>query len=341
MSKRGPKIGDAVSLWNFAPSPGFTKEEVVVLKYCLMYYGVGRWVQILDTGLLPGKLIQQLNGQTQRLLGQQSLAAYTGLCVDLDRIRKDNDKKEGERKGGLLINSGPNPTKALRAKWQAEAKETYGLSDEERQHYKQLLDDFKQERDSQKIEENLTSTATLQVDTLDKKALITLLGKLRTNLRSLHERWEQSEGSNGKGADPSPKGEENLVADTTNAAQIKRKQRGDVQAEETAAAAPREGTDSEETESEKENEPQPPRRGKRGSKKSVEIALHLGTKRSKLKLHKKAKLSPGRSEEESSQALQSILAMGFNKAMALDALKETNYVLQDAVNWLMANCVGV
>ena len=102
-------------------------------------------MQILDTGLLPGKLIQQLNGQTQRLLGQQSLAAYTGLCVDLDRIRKDNDKKEGERKGGLLINSGPNPTKALRAKWQAEAKETYGLSDEERQHYKQLLDDFKQE----------------------------------------------------------------------------------------------------------------------------------------------------------------------------------------------------
>ena len=31
-------------------------------------------MQILDTGLLPGKLIQQLNGQTQRLLGQQSLA---------------------------------------------------------------------------------------------------------------------------------------------------------------------------------------------------------------------------------------------------------------------------
>lgn len=39
-----------------------------------MKYGVGRWVQILDTGLLPGKLIQQLNGQTQRLIGQQSLA---------------------------------------------------------------------------------------------------------------------------------------------------------------------------------------------------------------------------------------------------------------------------
>lgn len=39
-----------------------------------MKYGIGRWVQILETGLLPGKLIQQLNGQTQRLLGQQSLS---------------------------------------------------------------------------------------------------------------------------------------------------------------------------------------------------------------------------------------------------------------------------
>merc|ERR1712037_203829 len=79
MSRRGPKIGDAVSLWNFAPSPGFTKDEAHILKICLMALGVGRWVQILDTGLLSGKLTQQLNGQTQRLLGQQSLAAFTGL----------------------------------------------------------------------------------------------------------------------------------------------------------------------------------------------------------------------------------------------------------------------
>ena len=65
-----------------------------------MYYGVGRWVQILDSGFLPGKLIQQLNCQTQRLIGQQSLAAYTGLHVNVDQIRKDNEQKEGERKGG-------------------------------------------------------------------------------------------------------------------------------------------------------------------------------------------------------------------------------------------------
>lgn len=39
-----------------------------------MRHGVGQWLAILGTGLLPGKLIQQLYGQTQRLLGQQSLA---------------------------------------------------------------------------------------------------------------------------------------------------------------------------------------------------------------------------------------------------------------------------
>ncbi len=45
-----------------------------MLKLCLMKYGVGHWQQIHSVGLLPGKLIQQLSGQTQRLLGQQSLA---------------------------------------------------------------------------------------------------------------------------------------------------------------------------------------------------------------------------------------------------------------------------
>lgn len=93
--------------WNFTPAPGWTKEEAQILKLCLMKHGVGRWIQILETGLLPGKLIQQLNGQTQRLLGQQSLAAYTGLQVDIDRIRADNDKLvDAERKNGLVINSG-------------------------------------------------------------------------------------------------------------------------------------------------------------------------------------------------------------------------------------------
>jgi len=92
-----------------------------------MKHGVGRWVQILDSGLLPGKLIQQLNGQTQRLLGQQSLAAYTGLQVDIDRIRSDNNEKSDvERKSGLIIRSGKNPTKEMRDQWQKDAQERCG-----------------------------------------------------------------------------------------------------------------------------------------------------------------------------------------------------------------------
>ena len=187
MSKRGPKIGDAVSLWNFAPSPGFTKDEVKILRICLMCLGVGRWVQILDTGLLPGKLIQQLNGQTQRLLGQQSLAAYTGLCLDLDRIRADNSKKEGERKGGLLINSGPNPTKELREKWQKEAKEKYGLSDQEKKECRELLETWKKEKEEKKLRDTLHSWRPLELESMEREKLLSLLGKMRTNLKELHK----------------------------------------------------------------------------------------------------------------------------------------------------------
>lgn len=93
--------------WNFTPSPGWTVEETRTLRLLLMRYGIGRWVQILATGLLPGKLIQQLYGATQRLLGQQSLAAFTGLRIDLDRVRAENEgRTDAPRKSGLIIYDG-------------------------------------------------------------------------------------------------------------------------------------------------------------------------------------------------------------------------------------------
>ena len=60
--------------WNYTPSPGWTKEEANILKLLLMKFGVGKYRLIEETRLLPGKNDQQLSGQTQRLLGQQSLA---------------------------------------------------------------------------------------------------------------------------------------------------------------------------------------------------------------------------------------------------------------------------
>ncbi len=117
--------------WNFTPSPGWTKEELHILKLCLMRFGVGQWLQILNTGLLPGKLIQQLNGQTQRLLGQQSLAAYSGLKVDIDRIRADNEQRADVlRKGGLIIYQGPTPNREAKQQWQREAKDKCAAADQ-------------------------------------------------------------------------------------------------------------------------------------------------------------------------------------------------------------------
>ena len=130
----GPKIGDARSLWNFTPSPGWTKDECATLRLCLMKFGIGRWVQIVDSGVLPGKQIQQLNGQTQRLLGQQSLAEYTGMHVDVDRIREDNNGKTGPdiyRKNGLITNTGGKLKKEVMQALRAENQAKYGLSETE------------------------------------------------------------------------------------------------------------------------------------------------------------------------------------------------------------------
>ena len=128
----GPKIGDARSLWNFTPSPGWTKDEAFALRQCLKKFGIGKWVQIVDSGVLPGKQIQQLNGQTQRLLGKQSLAEYSGLKLDVDRIRADNDALENvTRKNGLITNQGGILAKEELKALLEENLNKYGLTDEE------------------------------------------------------------------------------------------------------------------------------------------------------------------------------------------------------------------
>jgi len=128
----GPKIGDARSLWNFTPSPGWSKDEAYALRQLLKKFGIGKWVQIVDSGVLPGKQIQQLNGQTQRLLGKQSLAEYSGMRLDVDRIRMDNDALENViRKNGLITNQGGIRSKEELTALRAENLKKYGLSDEE------------------------------------------------------------------------------------------------------------------------------------------------------------------------------------------------------------------
>ena len=102
-----------------------------MLILLLQVYGIGNWRAIIESDMLPGKRITQMNGQTQRLVGQQSLAgmdraqltiaagisvhtaecltcaAISRLSVDIDRLRADNEAKtDVRRKGGLIIWTG-------------------------------------------------------------------------------------------------------------------------------------------------------------------------------------------------------------------------------------------
>jgi len=86
-------IHDSKSLGNFTLSPGWTRNEVEVLKIALMKYGIGKWRKIKRCKCLPGKTVAQMNLQTQRLLGQQSIAEFMGIKVDLEKIFEDNKKK--------------------------------------------------------------------------------------------------------------------------------------------------------------------------------------------------------------------------------------------------------
>jgi hypothetical protein len=69
-------------------------QEVEVLKLALMKFGVGKWTKIEKSRVLPTKTIQQCYLQTQRLVGQQSLAGFMGLSLNIDQIRLDNEKRQ-------------------------------------------------------------------------------------------------------------------------------------------------------------------------------------------------------------------------------------------------------
>jgi len=111
---------------------GWTKAEVENLVIVLKKFGVGRWVQIVDSGALPGKQIQQLNGQTQRLLGKQSLAEYTGLNLDVLAVKLANEQLEDVvRKNGLITNQGGKMEKERLKLKREENLKLFGLSKEE------------------------------------------------------------------------------------------------------------------------------------------------------------------------------------------------------------------
>jgi hypothetical protein len=122
---------DSKSLWNYTLSPGWTKQEVEAFRLALMKFGMGRWTAIVMSNVLPGKTVGQLNNQMQRMIGQQSTNEFQGLHIDPKFISIENEKKEGVRKNGCLINTGLNPTREIVRRKREENKKKWGLSQEE------------------------------------------------------------------------------------------------------------------------------------------------------------------------------------------------------------------
>jgi hypothetical protein len=122
---------DSKSLWNFSLSPGWTTKEVEVFGAALIKYGIGSWTVIIKTRCLPGKTVAQLYNQAQRLLGQQSLAEFQGLSLDIPAIFARNANIVGTRKNNCLINTGNklmgDQLKALKIKNQKD----FGISQDD------------------------------------------------------------------------------------------------------------------------------------------------------------------------------------------------------------------
>ena len=75
-----------------------------------------------------------MNLQTQRLLGQQSLAEFMGLHVNLDQVFVANSRKVGpeiQRKNKFIINTGNNMTAEEREKKIKENMQKFGLKPDE------------------------------------------------------------------------------------------------------------------------------------------------------------------------------------------------------------------
>lgn len=53
-----------------------------------------------------------------------SATAFTSLQVDIDRVRADNESRDGvHRKCGLIIYGGPPPSRQLKETWRREARQ--------------------------------------------------------------------------------------------------------------------------------------------------------------------------------------------------------------------------
>ncbi|CDW75399.1 UNKNOWN [Stylonychia lemnae] len=119
------KIAESKSLWNYALSPGWTQQEVEILKIALMKFGVGKWTaiekQITNTCFIFWSGLEscqqsKFSNATYRL--KDLLASSPQLSL------------WGVRKCGFLVNQGGKLTPEEKEKLRNENNQKYGLSPE-------------------------------------------------------------------------------------------------------------------------------------------------------------------------------------------------------------------
>ena len=347
--------------WNFTPSPGWTREEARILKLCLLKYGIGKWVQILDTGLLPGKMIQQLNGQTQRLLGQQSLAAYTGLRLDVDRIRADNEAlsdAQVTRKAGLIINDGDKLTKEEKAALQEASKATYALTREQMEAVDSALEEIYSARtkDDEELARHRGLVESLMKEVAEgvRPGREVMAGWTREEkverLKALHGRlveaqavyryhvsrevgavFQRKHKAEGREREARDGGVENDAVVANGGVVVGSCQTGVGNASK-AKKAP----------------------GKRGGKKFNTNGKLISKRGKKADASSEDEVIEGMDGElddvamtarecrdaEHEANISALVSMGFGRRQALDALEEANGSVEGAVEWLMVHCVS-
>lgn len=121
------KSGQSSSLWNVSMQAGWSPMEIKLLKVGVMKYGVGKWTEFYQSQVIPTKDIGSCYLQLQRIMGQQSLAEFMGLKVDIDAVYEMNKKRTGKRKNGCLVNEGDKLTQEIKRELIKLNQDKYGL----------------------------------------------------------------------------------------------------------------------------------------------------------------------------------------------------------------------
>ena len=99
------RVAASDSLYNNSLMPSWCAEESEVLRLAIMKFGFGNWKAIKKSKCLPGKNKTQIVQQAQRLIGQQSIMEFSGLHIDVNKIKARNASRLGVKiKNGLIKN---------------------------------------------------------------------------------------------------------------------------------------------------------------------------------------------------------------------------------------------